>query len=110
MSHRHDNPFRDVLGRAVSGQRSLVSPDGLAKITGSANTYVAFSTAPDSVALDGSGANSPFTAALVKHIGALASLSEVMRRVRRDVIDATEGRQTPWDQSSLIDELVLMTG
>jgi uncharacterized caspase-like protein len=45
-------------------------------------------TQPDNVALDGDGRNSPFTAALLKHINTPGlELSSLMKRVRSDVVD-----------------------
>ena len=41
---------------------------GVARIERAEDTLVAFATQPNRVASDGSGRNSPFTAALLKHI------------------------------------------
>ena len=61
-------------------------------------------TAPGATAADGDGRNSPFAAALVKQIGQKgAAIEAVFRGVRREVVDATGGQQTPWDSSSLLD-------
>jgi uncharacterized caspase-like protein len=69
---------------------------------------IAYATQPDVVALDGEGRNSPFTTALLKHIGAPGvDISTVMRRVRADVIAATSERQVPWDHSSLTGDVIL---
>jgi uncharacterized caspase-like protein len=65
-------------------------------------TFIAFATQPGGVSYDGSGAGSPFTEALLTHIGKPGqSLSELMSKVRNDVATRTLGRQVPWDQSSL---------
>jgi len=96
-----DNPFADQL--AKSSNRSAVSlAKGLGRIQAESGTFVAFSTQPDAVALDGAGRNSPFTAALLDHIAAPGqSISDVMISVRNDVIAETAGNQVPWDSSSL---------
>jgi len=48
------------------------------------------------------GRNSPFTAALLKHIATPnVEIGTIMRRVRADVVTATHERQVPWDHSSL---------
>ena len=71
--------------------------------TGS-GTFIAFATEPDSVAADGSGRNSPFTTALLKHIDQPGqSISDMMIAVRNDVLAATGGHQRPWESSSLTD-------
>ncbi len=99
-----DNPFaRSLLSGLPDDERGrFLTRSGLAEVRAGAGSFVAFATAPDNVALDGSGANSPFTAALVKHMEAPnASINDVMIAVRKDVLKATGGRQEPWDQSSL---------
>lgn len=77
---------------------------GLAPFDGGAGSFVAFATAPGQVAWDRieGAANSPFTAALLNHIAEPdQSISDLMIKVRNEVVDATGGKQTPWDQSSL---------
>ncbi|WP_096458062.1 caspase family protein [Mesorhizobium sp. 113-1-2] len=98
---RKDYWLRDQL--IVSGGT------GLAQVTGSQNALIAFATEPGSVAYDGSGDLSPFSSAFSRR--ALAPNQEiraVMAAVRRDVVKATNGRQVPWENSSLIDDVVLM--
>ncbi|TIQ34717.1 MAG: tetratricopeptide repeat protein [Mesorhizobium sp.] len=82
---------------------------GLAQVKSSLNTLIAFATEPGAVAFDGTGDLSPFSSAFSRR--ALAPNQEiraVMAAVRRDVVEATEGKQVPWENSSLIDEVVLM--
>ncbi|TIO49842.1 MAG: peptidase C14 caspase catalytic subunit p20 [Mesorhizobium sp.] len=82
---------------------------GLAQVKSSLNTLIAFATEPGSVAYDGTGDLSPFSSAFSRR--ALAPNQEirtVMAAVRRDVVKATDGKQVPWENSSLIDEVVLM--
>lgn len=77
---------------------------GLAPFDGGAGSFVAFASAPGQVAWDRieGSANSPFTAALLNHIAEPdQSISDLMIKVRNEVVDATGGKQTPWDQSSL---------
>jgi len=82
---------------------------GLAQVKSSLNTLIAFATEPGAVAYDGTGDLSPFSSAFSRR--ALAPNQEirsVMAAVRRDVVEATAGKQVPWENSSLIDEVVLM--
>ncbi len=75
---------------------------GLARLQTGVGTFVAFATEPGAVTYDGTGDNSPFTAALLNHINTPSiSISDMMIRVRNDVEEQTFRRQTPWDQSSL---------
>jgi uncharacterized caspase-like protein len=97
-----DNPIAQTLARAMGATRSVGIGRGLARIDSGIGTFVAFSTQPGNVALDGSGRNSPFTAALVNRIGEPGKdLSAIMIAVRNDVYAATEGKQVPWENSSL---------
>jgi tetratricopeptide (TPR) repeat protein len=96
-----DNPF----GRGSGG---LSQPKGLAPIQNAVGTLTAFSTKPYHVALDGDGRNSPFTTALLKHVTTPGlEIGGVMKRVRVDVIKSTNGEQVPFDESSLITDVVL---
>jgi len=98
-----DNPFEKELAR--SSNRSATSiAKGLGRVQTGSGTFIAFSTQPDAVAADGSGRNSPFTTALLKHVSEPGqSISDMMISVRNEVIAETGGRQVPWDSSSLTD-------
>jgi Caspase domain len=93
------------------GTRSTAVGQGLAQQGGGVGTLIAFATQPGNVALDGKGRNSPFTTALLKHLGTPGQ--DIMRdmvMVRRDVISSTNGAQVPWDNSSLTGDVVLNSG
>ena len=94
-----NNPFPD-LNKTSGGGLAIVD----AKI-GAPGTFLSFSTSPGAVAEDGSGANSPYTAALLsagKESG--IPIEETFKRVRVAVNKSTDGRQTPWDSSSLTED------
>lgn len=77
---------------------------GLARMDAPNGSFIAYSTAPGSVAADGDGANSPFAEALSRQILVPNQPVETtFREVRRDVYRSTEGLQVPWDSSSLIE-------
>ncbi len=102
-----DNPLAINLARSM-GTRSFSIGRGLAKVGSGIGSLIAFATQPGNVALDGVGRNSPFTAALVRHLGKPGrDITRELIDVRRDVLDATDGRQVPWDSSSLTGEVVL---
>jgi hypothetical protein len=96
-----DNPFAKEL--AKSDNRAAVSlSKGLGRVQSGSGTFIAFATQPDAVASDGSGANSPFTTALLRHIERPGqSISDLMIEVRNEVMAETGGKQVPWDSSSL---------
>ena len=96
-----DNPLARNLARSM-GTRSAAIGQGLAQVQTGVGTFIAYSTQPGNVALDGSGRNSPFTAALSKGIREPdRNLTSVMIEVRKDVLAATGGKQVPWDHSAL---------
>jgi tetratricopeptide (TPR) repeat protein len=102
-----DNPLARSLARSL-GTRSTAVGSGLAAIQSAVGTMIAYATQPDNVALDGDGRNSPFTAALLKHIATpRLEISALMKRVRADVIAATHEKQVPWDHSSLVGDVIL---
>ncbi len=96
-----DNPLAGNLARSM-GTRSAGVGRGLAQVQAGVGTFVAYSTQPGNVALDGQERNSPFTAALAASIKEPGrNLTSVMIDVRRKVLAATNGRQVPWDHSAL---------
>ncbi len=93
-----DNPFRKFLG---TGTREIPQ-SGLGQVRAAAGTLVAFSTAPGTVAADGKGPHSPFAGALLKHMDTPGlEIRQLLATVRREVREATRGRQVPWENSAL---------
>ncbi|MCP4038979.1 MAG: hypothetical protein GY733_18720 [bacterium] len=75
---------------------------GLAELAASAGSFIAYSTAPGHIALDGMGKQSPFTRALLEHMGLRdRDVAAVLVLVRNQVMLDTGGTQVPWDHSSL---------
>jgi tetratricopeptide (TPR) repeat protein len=102
-----DNPLARSLVTTF-GTRGIAIGPGLASVQSAIGTMIAYSTQPDNVAFDGAGRNSPFTAALLRHIATPnVEIGTIMRKVRADVVAATHERQVPWDSSSLIGEVIL---
>src|SRR5262245_8980281 len=102
-----DNPLARSFSRSL-GTRSTSVGSGLASIQSAVGTMIAYATQPENVALDGDGRNSPFTAALLKHMATPSlEISALMKRVRADVIAATRDKQVPWDHSSLVGDVIL---
>jgi uncharacterized caspase-like protein len=96
-----DNPLARNLARSM-GTRSASIGKGLAEVQTGVGTFISYSTQPGNVAADGKGRNSPFAAALTKHVNAQGrSLTAIMIDVRKDVISETNGSQVPWDHSAL---------
>jgi hypothetical protein len=96
-----DNPF---AGKA--------SGKGLAQLDAPPGTYLAFATSPGNVAEDGDVAegNGLFTQFLLKELQKPASIENVFKRVRLQVRQKSQGRQIPWDSSSLEEEFAFNDG
>jgi hypothetical protein len=99
-----NNPFPGINKTAGHG---LAIVD--AKV-GAPGTFLSFSTSPGAEAEDGSGADSPYTAALLAAAREPGPIEETFKRVRLSVNKSTEGRQTPWDSSSLTDDFRFVAG
>jgi caspase domain-containing protein len=88
-----NNPFSNVPDFNDTGLAEMQAPTG---------TFLSYATAPGGVALDGLEGNSPFTQAVAKQMGKPGQLIEQMfKQVRVEVLQKTDGQQTPWDSSSL---------
>ena len=85
-------------------QRSFRSSNnGLAAISAPTGTLIAYATAPGSVASDGDSANGVYTAELAQAIRQPGvSMEEAFKRARGGVIARTQGKQTPWESSSVV--------
>jgi hypothetical protein len=102
-----DNPLARNLARSM-GTRSTAIGQGLAEVRTGVGTLIAFSTQPGYVALDGAGRNSPYTEALLKHAEVPGKdISAVLVEVRNDVLKATDGKQVPWEHTSLTGQVFL---
>jgi TPR repeat protein len=96
-----DNPLARNLARAM-GTRSAEIGRGLAPLVSGVGTLISFSTQPGNTALDGTGRNSPFAGALVRHISSSKDdLSAILISVRNDVMRETQEKQVPWEHSAL---------
>ena len=95
-----DNPFNKTMKRTI-GSRAVNR--GLAKVEPTnPNTLVAFAAKAGSTASDGEGKNSPFAAALVKHMTKPGlDLRKAFGYVRDDVLKATGNKQEPFVYGSL---------
>jgi hypothetical protein len=95
-----DNPFarsmkRTIASRAVGGGLAPIEP-------ASVNTLIGFAAKAGSIALDGQGANSPYTTALLNHIAAPGlDLRIAFGRVRDEVLKVTRNKQEPFVYGSL---------
>jgi len=98
-----DNPISRSLRSTRSG-----AGVGLAPVSTVSGTLLSYATRDGSTAEDGTGTNSPYTTALLRHLDAEEDIALVLRRVRQAVLAATGQRQEPWEYGSLVgDQLIL---
>jgi uncharacterized caspase-like protein len=95
-----DNPFNKIMKRTSAAR---VIGRGLAKVEPtSPNTLIAFAAKAGSTASDGDSKNSPFTAALVRHLPKPGlDLRRAFGLARDDVLKATNNKQEPFIYGSL---------
>ena len=84
---------------------------GLARMSAPTGSFLAYATAPGDVAVDGTGRNSPYSAALARAIQTPGvPIEQVFKQVRIDVLEMTGGQQTPWESSSLTGDFYFNRG
>jgi len=88
-----DNPYARSFRSTSNGLARMDAPKG---------TLIAYSTSPGNVAADGTGRNSPYTKNLLQHIDATGlTVEQVFKRTRRQLDRDTNGKQIPWEATSL---------
>jgi uncharacterized caspase-like protein len=98
-----NNPFLERMARSVGATRSVAR--GLANVEPEGNVLVAYSAKHGTTALDGAGANSPFTEALLKFIEEPGlEINFLFRKVRDEVRTKTQRQQEPFLYGSLSSE------
>jgi hypothetical protein len=99
-----NNPFGRSFGRNSASR-------GLARMNAPVGSIVASSTAPGAVAADGAyGRNSPYTKHLLRLILQPLDIEQLFKEVRKAVLAETQGKQVPWEASSLIADFYFVTG
>jgi hypothetical protein len=101
-----NNPFAGKMQRSI---RTRAVDRGLARVEPSENVLVAYAARDGTTANDGTGRNSPFTTALLRHIETPGlEISFLFRNVRDDVMDATQDEQQPFVYGSLSKEEIYL--
>ena len=90
-----NNPF-------PASARSAGEQAGLASINAPRGSIVAFSTAPNKTAQDGTGRNGLYTKHLLKELQVPnRKIEDVFKRVRENVMKESANEQTPWENSAM---------
>jgi hypothetical protein len=94
-----NNPFARSFRSASQGLAQMEAPVG---------TLVAFATAPGSVASDGQGSHGLYTHHLLQAIAQPGlKVEDVFKQVRVAVRRESQGRQVPWESTSLEGDLYI---
>jgi len=84
--------FRNV--RSIKNGLNMINPPG--------GFIIALANTPGKVASDGMGRNSIYTQSLLKHLAQPGlEITQIFKKVRRDVFRHTNGANIPWETSSL---------
>ena len=104
-----DNPFAAKMQR--SGATRSIGRGLARRLEPSEQTLIAYAAEAGTVASDGDGRNSPYTAALLRHIEEPGlELDFMFRRVRDSVLSSTGGSQRPFTYGSLSSQGAYLTG
>lgn len=92
-----NNPFPSLT-------RSL-GQQGLAEMQKARGSFIAYATAPGSVAIDGTGRNGLYTQEILKAIRKPGrTIEQVFKEVRLNVLRLSEQKQNTWDSSNIVGE------
>ncbi|MDS4032393.1 MAG: SUMF1/EgtB/PvdO family nonheme iron enzyme [Candidatus Contendobacter sp.] len=96
-----NNPYRSWYRSETKGLARMDAPTG---------SIVAYATAPGTVAADGAGRNSPYTAGLLQAMRTPGlGVEQLFKQVRIQVAKATSNRQVPWESSSLMGDFFFVS-
>lgn len=94
-----NNPFEP------SSRSFNSSSAGLARMDAPTGSIVIYATAPGKTASDGKGKNGLFTGHFLNNLNTPgASIYDISIATRRAVMEASNGKQVPWELSSLVEQ------
>jgi hypothetical protein len=104
-----DNPLAEKFVRSIHvSNRDVQISRGFAPVERAQGMIIVYATQVDDVAQDGTGRNSPFSAAFLKEIKEPGlEVGSMFRRIGADVYTATNGRQSPELSISMVPEYYL---
>lgn len=90
-----NNPFERSWNRSANGS-------GLAFMNAPTGSMIAYATSPGTTASDGTGSNGLYTSALLKHMNTPGiTIEQMFKKVRGEVEEKSNGKQVPWESTSL---------
>ena len=97
-----NNPFARSMRSGQAGLAQMDAPVG---------TLLAYATSPGAVASDGSGANGLYTQHLLNAIAQPGNkVEDVFKQVRANVRRDSQGKQVPWESTSLEGDFYFRSG
>ena len=97
-----NNPFARSFRSASRGLAQMDAPTG---------TFIAFATAPGSVASDGTGVNGLYTEYLLREMQKPGlPIEQMFKQVRIGVMRETKDQQIPWESSSMRGDFTFREG
>jgi hypothetical protein len=97
-----NNPFARSFRSMQTGLAQMDAPTG---------TFIAFATAPGSVAADGTGEHGVYTKYLLEEMTRPGiPIEQLFKQVRNGVMRETANRQIPWESSSLRGDFAFRPG
>jgi len=91
-----ERDFKNKIASLPGGNRDAASTKGFARIDARNGLIITYATAPDSVASDGNGRNSPFTQAFLKNLVMPdVDVRLMLFQVQNDVYTASGAKQLP---------------
>jgi len=105
------NPFPDVKLAGDLAATLFETKAGFDVFSAPLNSLVAFSTSPGALAYDGEdGGNSPYTSAILTAAQGdrAGDILNMFAGVRAQVYQTTQGRQVPWESSTLVKPFTLL--
>lgn len=97
-----NNPFQRSFRSMQTGLAQMDAPTG---------TFIAFATAPGSVAADGTGEHGVYTKYLLAEMTKPGiPIEQLFKQVRNGVMRETANRQIPWESSSLRGDFAFRPG
>ena len=103
-----DNPFVQSMQRS-GATRSI--GQGLARVTPSGVTLVAYAAEDGKTAKDGDGTHSPYTGALLRYLDEPGlDVERMFDKVRAEVERSTGGSQTPTEYGAPLEDVYLASG
>jgi Caspase domain/Sulfatase-modifying factor enzyme 1 len=102
-----NNPLADDLKRSIGLTRGASIGRGLARMESPDGTIISYSTQAGQTAMDGTGRNSPYTSAFLRHIEDKDEIATVFRRISTNVYETTNRTQAPELSLSFFGEFYL---